>query len=69
MRLASTLFRLLILRFDEEANHVELDYPRPIAGVWKGVPDYVDAVTQWPSPDGENGGVLVAPIRLSLIHI
>ena len=32
-------------RFDEEIQHIELDYPRDIA-MWRGVPYSVDAVFQ-----------------------
>ena len=32
-------------RFDEEIQHIELDYPRDLA-MWKGVPHNVDAVFQ-----------------------
>jgi matrix metalloproteinase-16 (membrane-inserted) len=32
-------------RFDEEIQHIELDYPRDLA-MWKGVPYNVDAVFQ-----------------------
>ncbi|CAG0896912.1 unnamed protein product [Cyprideis torosa] len=39
--------------FDEETSHVELDYPRPINGVWKGIPNDLDAVTQWPNAEGK----------------
>ena len=30
-------------RFDEEIQHVELDYPRDLPSVWRGVPAGVDA--------------------------
>ena len=32
-------------RFDEEIQHIELDYPRDLA-MWKGVPHNVDSVLQ-----------------------
>ena len=33
-------------RFDEDIQHVELDYPRDIQ-MWKGIPYNLDAVFQW----------------------
>lgn len=34
-------------KFDEDEGRVELDYPRDMANVWKGVPYSVDAAFQW----------------------
>lgn len=34
-------------RYDEEAHHVELDYPREITTMWKGMGSHFDAVFQW----------------------
>lgn len=33
-------------RFDEDIQHVELDYPRDIS-IWKGIPYGVDAAFQY----------------------
>lgn len=34
-------------RFDEEERHVELDYPREITTMWKGMGSHFDAAFQW----------------------
>jgi len=34
-------------RFDEEEQYVELDYPRDIERIWRGIPYKIDAVFQW----------------------
>ncbi|XP_054289089.1 matrix metalloproteinase-2-like [Macrosteles quadrilineatus] len=34
-------------RFDEEEKHIELDYPREITTMWKGMGSHFDAVFQW----------------------
>ena len=33
-------------RYDEEVQHIELDYPRDIQ-MWKGVPYHIDGVFQY----------------------
>lgn len=38
-------------KFDEEAQVVELDYPRVTSVMWKGMGSHFDAVFQW--KDGE----------------
>ena len=34
-------------RFDEDEQYVELDYPRDIERIWRGIPYSIDAVFQW----------------------
>lgn len=34
-------------RFDEEVGKVELDYPRDMSDVWRGVGYDIDTVFQW----------------------
>ena len=34
-------------RFDEEEQYAELDYPRDIERIWRGIPYKIDAVFQW----------------------
>jgi hypothetical protein len=45
-------------RFDEEIQHVELDYPRDLPSVWRGVPADVDAAFRADPRDGSGGGSL-----------
>lgn len=36
----------LICRFDEDLNHVELDYPRDMS-IWRGIGYYIDSAFQY----------------------
>lgn len=39
-------------RFDEDEMQVELDYPRDIKSIWKGIPYDIDSAFQY--KDGKN---------------
>lgn len=54
-------------RFDEEEKHVELDYPREITTMWKGMGSHFDAAFQW--KDGKCLSHLHTLVFLALVFL